>query len=351
MPITIPLIWLDNAATTQKPRAVIQAISHYYEYSNANVHRASHTLSARATHAFEDAREAIRQFINARFTQEIIWTRGATEALNLLAWSWGKSQLQAGDEIILSAMEHHANIVPWQQIAAETGAQIRVIPVNPEGELDLEVFEQLLCEKTRLLSITHASNALGTINPIKKMIASAKKVGAVTIVDGAQAVAHFPVDVQSLGCDFYVFSGHKVYGPTGIGVLYGRKALLETLPPWQTGGEMIERVSFSGTTFNKLPFRFEAGTPNIAGVVGMHAAIKFLMEQDRKALFIVKRPGFVNCWKRSLIAFPACAESAPPVTGLVSSLLLWMGFITRMSVSCWTSRVLLFVPVTTAPCP
>ncbi|MTI15427.1 SufS family cysteine desulfurase [Sansalvadorimonas verongulae] len=279
-----PLVWLDNAATTQKPQAVIDAVSQYYIRANANVHRASHMLSARATHAFEDARDTVRQFINARFTDEIIWTRGATEALNLLAHSWGRSNLKAGDEIILSAMEHHANIVPWQQIAEETGALIRVIPVTPEGELDQQVYQQLLGPKTKLVSVTHVSNALGTINPVETMIAQAKTVGATTIIDGAQAVAHFDVDMRKLGCDFYVFSGHKVYGPTGIGVLYGRRELLNDMPPWQTGGEMIEQVSFSGTTFNKPPFRFEAGTPNIAGVIGLAAAVTFLNSLDRKVI-------------------------------------------------------------------
>ncbi|CAM3548076.1 SufS family cysteine desulfurase [Parendozoicomonas haliclonae] len=279
-----PLVWLDNAATTQKPRVVIDAISDYYLRANANVHRASHALSARSTHAFEDARDTVCQFLNARHSDEIIWTRGATEALNLLAWSWGSSTLKAGDEILLSAMEHHANIVPWQLVAERTGATIKVIPITESGELDLAAFQQLLNSNTKVLSVTHVSNALGTINPVKEMIAAAKAVGALTIIDGAQAVAHFPVDMQDLDCDFYVFSGHKVYGPTGIGVLYGRRDLLEAMPPWQGGGEMIDRVSFSGTTFQKPPFRFEAGTPNIAGVIGLAAAINYLNAQDRTRL-------------------------------------------------------------------
>ncbi len=279
-----PLVWLDNAATTQKPRAVIDAVSDYYTRANANVHRASHALSARATHAFEEARETVRTFMNAQKCEEIIWTRGATEALNLLAHSWGHANLKAGDEIILSTMDHHANIVPWQQLAEQTGAVIRVIPLTDNGELDQLAFQQLLSTKTKLLSVTHVSNALGTVNPVKEMITAAKAKGATTIIDGAQAVAHFPVDVQELGCDFYVFSGHKVYGPTGIGVLYGRLDLLQAMPPWQTGGEMIERVSFSGTTFNQPPFRFEAGTPNIAGVIGLAEAITFLQQQNRPEL-------------------------------------------------------------------
>ncbi|MCL6271370.1 SufS family cysteine desulfurase [Sansalvadorimonas sp. 2012CJ34-2] len=279
-----PLVWLDNAATTQKPRAVINAVSSYYENANANVHRATHALSAKATHQFEEAREKVRQFINAESASEIIWTRGATEALNLLAMSWGTTHLQEGDEILLSTMEHHANIVPWQQVAQQTGAVIKVIPLNDKGELDLGEFKNLLSRQTKILSVTHVSNALGTINPVKDMVAHARKMGAKTIIDGSQAVAHFPVDVRDINCDFYVFSGHKVYGPTGIGVLYGRHELLAEMPPWQTGGEMIERVSFSGTTFNRPPFRFEAGTPNIAGVIGMAAAIDFLMEQNRSSL-------------------------------------------------------------------
>ncbi len=277
-----PLVWLDNAATTQKPQVVIDAVSHYYSCANANVHRASHALSTRATRAFEDARDIVSRFLNTRHSDEIIWTRGATEALNLLAWSWGIENLKAGDEILLSELEHHANIVPWQLVAKQNGAVIRVIPVTSTGELDQDVFKNLLGKRTKVLSVTHVSNALGTINPVREMIAAAKAFGATTIIDGSQAVAHFSVDVQALDCDFYVFSGHKVYGPTGIGVLYGRRELLEAMPPWQGGGEMIERVSFSGTTFQKPPFRFEAGTPNIAGVIGMAAAIRFISKLDRE---------------------------------------------------------------------
>ncbi len=279
-----PLVWLDNAATTQKPRAVIDAIDHYYCHSNANVHRASHTLSARATQAFEQAREDVRRFINARHSSEVIWTRGATEAVNLLAQSWGRRNLKAGDQILLSQMEHHANIVPWQLLAEELDLCIRTIKVTATGELDLEHFHQSLSPKVKVLSITHVSNALGTINPVAEMIAAARAHGITTIIDGAQAIGHFPVDVQALDCDFYLFSGHKMYGPTGIGVLYGRQALLEAMPPWQGGGEMIERVSFSGTTFQPPPLRFEPGTPNIAGVIGLAAAIHFLESLDRKAM-------------------------------------------------------------------
>lgn len=279
-----PLIYLDNAATTQKPEAVINAITQYYRNANANVHRASHDLSARATHAFEDARNTVRCFLHAGHTDEIIWTRGATEAINLVAYSWGVSTLKAGDEVLISVMEHHANIVPWQQVCHATGAALKVIPVNDNGELDRAAFRQQLSAQTRLLSICHVSNAIGTINPINEMIRDAHAVGAKVLIDGSQAVAHFPVDVQALDCDFYVFSGHKVYGPTGIGVLYGKRELLQVMPPWQTGGEMIEQVSFSGTTFNTPPFRFEAGTPNVVGALGLATALDLLMACDQQRL-------------------------------------------------------------------
>ncbi|WP_257293114.1 SufS family cysteine desulfurase [Endozoicomonas sp. ONNA1] len=275
-----PLVYLDNAATTQKPFPVIEAINRFYREANANVHRASHYLSARSTHAFEEAREEVKHFLNAASSDEIIWTRGATEALNLVAQSWGRSQLQPGDEILLSAMEHHANIVPWQLVAEQTGAVIKVINITEQGELDLNSFRAQLTDRTRILGITHVSNAIGTVNPVETLIPEAKAVGALVLVDGAQSVAHCSVDVQKLNCDFYVFSGHKVFGPTGIGVLYGRKALLEAMPPWQAGGEMIRQVSFSGTSFNKLPFKFEAGTPNVSGVIGLREAIRFLRSLD-----------------------------------------------------------------------
>lgn len=276
-----PLIYLDNAATTQKPQVVLDAIAHYYSADNANVHRAAHALSGRATRAFEAARETVARFINAPHSREVIWTRGTTEAINLVAQSWGMSELKAGEEIILSTLEHHANIVPWQLVAQRTGAVIRVIPLDERGDLDLAAYHAMLGPRTRLVSVAHVSNALGTVNPVKEMVAAAKAVGALTLLDGAQAVAHLEVDVQAIGCDFYAFSGHKLYGPTGIGVLWGRTELLERMPPWQAGGEMIDRVSFSGTTFNTLPFKFEAGTPHIAGAIGLAAAIDFVMGQDR----------------------------------------------------------------------
>lgn len=279
-----PLVYLDNAATTQKPQAVLDAIVHYYGADNANVHRAAHALSGRATRAFETARETVARFINAPRSHEVIWTRGTTEAINLVAQSWGMSELKAGDEIILSTLEHHANIVPWQLVAQRTGAVIRVIPLDERGDLDLAAYHAMLGPRTRLVSVAHVSNALGTVNPVVRMVAAAKTVGAVTLIDGAQAVAHLEVDVHAIGCDFYAFSGHKIYGPTGIGVLWGRTELLERMPHWQAGGEMIDRVSFAGTTFNTLPFKFEAGTPHIAGAIGLAAAIDFVMGQDRQWL-------------------------------------------------------------------
>ncbi len=279
-----PLIYLDNAATTQKPQTVIDAVQQYYSQNNANVHRAAHSLSEEATRLFENARETVRRFINARTTSEIIWTGGTTAGINLIAQSYARPRLQAGDEILLSELEHHANIVPWQMVAEQTGAHIKVIPIRDNGDLDLTAFQALLSERTRIVSITHISNALGTINPVAAIIRQAKQAGATVIIDGAQAVSHLEIDVQRLGCDFYLFSGHKLFGPTGIGVLYGREALLENMPPWQGGGEMIEKVSFSGTTYNRLPFKFEAGTPNIAGAIGLAAAIRFLTQQDRRQL-------------------------------------------------------------------
>ena len=280
----LPLLYLDNAATTQKPLSVIEAVEQFYRLDNANVHRASHFLSACTTEAFEAAREVVRDFINARFVEEVIWTRGATEAINLVANSWGRSILQPGDEIILSRLEHHANIVPWQLLAGATEAIIKVIELDEPGNLDMAQFQQLLSARTRLVAVTHSSNAIGTITPIKQITELAHQAGALVLVDGSQAVAHQRVDVQVLGVDFYVFSGHKVYGPTGIGVLFGRRELLDAMPPWQGGGEMIERVSFTGTQFNSLPFKFEAGTPNIAGAIGLGRALTFLAGLDFAAL-------------------------------------------------------------------
>ena len=279
-----PLVYLDNAATTQKPLAVIEALDHYYRFDNANIHRGVHTLSERATAAYEGARETVRGFINARATKEIVFVRGATEAINLVAQTWGRANVRQGDEILLSEMEHHSNIVPWQMLCQQVGATLKVIPINDAGELRLDKLDALLTARTRLVGIAHCSNALGTINPVREIIEKAHAAGAVVLVDGAQAVAHMPVDVQALDCDFYVFSSHKLYGPTGTGVLYGKQSLLEAMPPWHGGGEMIKYVTFEKTIYNDLPAKFEAGTPHIAGGIGLGAAIDYVMQIGLEAI-------------------------------------------------------------------
>lgn len=279
-----PLVYLDNAATTQKPLAVLQALDTYYREYNSNVHRGAHTLADRATAALEAARESVRRLLNAREAAEIIWTRGTTEAINLVMQSWGRHTLRAGDEIVLSMLEHHANIVPWQMLRDAVGVVLRVVPINDAGELDMDAYRALLNERTKLVAVTQVSNALGTVNPVADIIAAAKSAGARVLIDGAQAVAHCRIDVQKLGCDFYVFSGHKLFGPTGTGVLWAKRELLDAMPPWQGGGEMIETVTFEKTTWNQLPWKFEAGTPNIAGNIGLGAAIDWLLAQDRAAL-------------------------------------------------------------------
>ncbi len=279
-----PLVYLDNGATTQKPEQVIEAVSQYYRNDNANVHRGAHALSDRATARFEAARESARRFVNARSTKEIIWTKGTTESINMVAFSWGREHLRRGDRVLVSTMEHHANIVPWQLLCGQTGAELVPIPVDDRGQLDMQAFDDLLDERVKLVSIVHVSNALGTVNPVEQIIEKAHAVGARVMIDGAQAVAHWPTDVQKLDVDFYAFSAHKMYGPTGIGVLYGKEELLEAMPPFMGGGEMIETVSFEGTTFNTLPFKFEPGTPNIAGAIGFAAAIEFLESLDRDAM-------------------------------------------------------------------
>ncbi|HDY85737.1 hypothetical protein LCGC14_0800130 [marine sediment metagenome] len=271
-----PLVYLDNAASSQKPNQVIDAVSDYYRQDNANVHRGVHRLSQRATDSYEGARDKVRGFLNAQSDKEIIFVRGATEAVNLVAQSFVRPQLQAGDEILISHMEHHANIVPWQILCEQTGAKLNVIPMTMAGELDLSTFDELLTSKTKIMAIGHVSNALGTINPIKEMIAKAHAKNIPVLVDGAQAVPHMIVDVQDLDCDFYVFSGHKMFAPTGIGALYGKQALLEAMPPWQGGGDMILSVSFAHTQYNELPYKFEAGTPNISGAIGLGAAIDYM---------------------------------------------------------------------------
>lgn len=279
-----PLVYLDNAATTQKPKVVTDAMQHFYTHDNANINRGVHTLSQRSTLQFEEVRKQVQLFINAKTDKEIIFTRGTTEGINLVAQSYGRHFLKPGDEILITGLEHHANIVPWQMLCQSIGTILKVAPLNMKGEVIFSEYEKQLSEKTKLVAFSHVSNSLGTINPIQAMIASAKQVGAKVLIDGAQAIAHFPVDVQRLDCDFYVFSGHKVYGPTGIGVLYGKQELLEAMPPWQGGGDMIRYVSFEKTLYNDLPNKFEAGTPNIAGVIGLGAALTYMQNLDAKAL-------------------------------------------------------------------
>jgi cysteine desulfurase/selenocysteine lyase len=277
-----PLVYLDNAATTQKPASVIDAIANYYRRDNANVHRGVHTLSDRATQSFEQARQTVADFVASPGTSQVIWTSGTTAAINLVAYSWGHSQLRAGDRVLVSWLEHHSNIVPWQLVAAATGAEVVPIPVTDAGEIDLDALDELLDGRVKMVAINHVSNALGTVNPVQEIARRARAAGALVLVDGAQSVAHWPVDVPALGCDFYVFSGHKLFGPTGIGVLWGREELLEAMPPFLGGGEMIEQVSFPTTSFSGLPFKFEAGTPNIAGAIGLAAAIDYLAGLDRE---------------------------------------------------------------------
>lgn len=271
-----PYVYFDNAATTQKPHAVINRLKDYYEHENSNIHRGVHFLSQKATTSFEQVRQEVSDFINAASTSEIIFTKGTTDAINLVATAYGEIFLGKDDEILITWMEHHSNIVPWQMLCRRTGAKLKVCPITKSGELIIETFEQLLNERTKLVAVTHVSNALGTINPIKEIISRAHDAGAVVLIDGAQAVSHMEVDVQELDCDFYCFSGHKMYGPMGIGVLYGKEALLEKMSPYQGGGEMISSVTFEETTYNQLPFKFEAGTPNVSGVLGLGAAIKFI---------------------------------------------------------------------------
>ncbi len=278
------LVYLDNAATSQKPRAVINALVDYYTGYNANIHRGIHTLAEKATKAYEQTRETAKHFINAATTEEIIFTRGVTESINLVASSYAKVFLSKGDEIIISGLEHHSNIVPWQLACEANGASIKVIPVKDNGTLDLDAYKALLSSKTKLVTVNHASNSLGTINPVKEIIDLAHEVGAVVLIDGAQAGAHLPIDVQALDCDFYCLSAHKMYGPTGTGILYGKKSLLEKMPPYHGGGEMIKEVSFEKTTYNDLPYKFEAGTPNIADVVAFHYAMTFILETGREVM-------------------------------------------------------------------
>ncbi|WP_366512678.1 cysteine desulfurase [Lunatimonas sp.] len=279
-----PLVYLDNAATTQKPDAVIQALTKYYETDNANIHRGAHTLAARSTEFYETTRKTVQRFLHAKEAEEIIFTKGTTEGINLVAATYGRKFIQQGDEIIISTLEHHSNIVPWQMLCEEKGAKLRVIPIRDSGELMLEEFDNLLSEKTKLVAVIHVSNALGTINPVDDIIAKAHAVGAKVLIDGAQSTSHLDVDVQQLDCDFLVCSAHKLYGPTGVGVLYGKRELLEAMPPYQGGGEMIKEVTFEKTTYNEIPFKFEAGTPNIGDVIAFNEAISFISEVGKQAI-------------------------------------------------------------------
>ncbi|HEX2187747.1 MAG TPA: cysteine desulfurase [Longimicrobiaceae bacterium] len=284
-----PLVYLDNAASTQKPLAVIDAISRFYRRDNANVHRGLHELSNRATEAYEGARVRVARFLGIADEAELVWTRGTTEALNLVAWAWGTASLRAGDEILLTVLEHHSNLVPWQLLAGRTGARLRFIPIDGEGRLDLSSLDDLLTERTKLVSVGHVSNALGTVNPVREIAARARALGALVVVDGAQSAPHLPVDVPSLGADLYAFSGHKMCGPTGIGGLWGRREVLEAMPPFHGGGDMIDVVELERCTYAPLPNRFEAGTPNIAGAVGMGAAVDFLAGVGREAILAHER--------------------------------------------------------------
>jgi cysteine desulfurase/selenocysteine lyase len=289
-----PLVYLDNAATSQKPRTVIDAVTRFYSAENANIHRGVHYLSERATVAYDAVRERVARFINASSPREIVFTRGTTEGINLVAQSWGRSALGPGDEILITGMEHHSNIVPWQLVAAQTGATVRAVPITDAGELDLDAFNRLLTDRTRILAVVQLSNALGSINPVRWLVARARERGVVTLVDGAQSAPHLPVDVQALGCDFFAFSGHKVFGPTGVGVLYGRAELLDRMPPWQGGGDMIETVTLERSTFASPPARFEAGTPMIAEVIGLGAALEYVEAVGR---------GAIGAWEEELLAY------------------------------------------------
>jgi len=279
-----PLVYFDNAATTQKPREVIDRLVSYYKKENCNIHRGVHYLSTQATEAFENARKTVKEFINASHPHEIIFTKGATEAINLVAQTYGRTFIHSGDEIILSQMEHHSNLVPWQMLAEQKGAVLKVIPVDEQGELEIQLLKGMITDRTKLIALAHVSNVLGTINPVHRVISLAHDQGIPVLLDGAQAVPHLTVDVKELDCDFYVFSGHKVYGPMGVGILYGKEKYLEEMPPYQGGGEMVDQVTFQKTTYNKLPYKFEAGTPNVAGVLGLEAALKYIQDLDLKKI-------------------------------------------------------------------
>jgi cysteine desulfurase / selenocysteine lyase len=284
-----PLVYFDNAATTHKPREVVDRIVSFYKKENCNIHRGVHYLSNKATEAYENARKTVREFINAAQPHEIIFTKGTTESINLVAQTYGRKHIQQGDEIILSQMEHHSNLVPWQMLAEQKGAVIKVIPVDEQGELEIQLLKAMITERTKLIAVTHVSNVLGTINPVHRVISLAHDHGIPVLLDGAQAVSHLIVDVQELDCDFYCFSAHKVYGPMGVGVLYGKEKYLEEMPPYQGGGEMVDQVTFQKTTYNKLPYKFEAGTPNVSGVLGFEAGLKYIMDLDLRKIHAYER--------------------------------------------------------------
>jgi cysteine desulfurase / selenocysteine lyase len=305
-----PLVYLDSAASAQKPQAIIDAERAVYEQIYSNVHRGVHTLSMKATDAYEGARTKVRDFIHARDIKEVVFVRGATEGINLVAQTYGRQRVQAGDEVLISALEHHSNIVPWQLLCEEKGARLRVVPIDDAGQLDLEAFDRLLTDRTRLVAVAHVSNALGTILPVRTIVERAHARGVPVLVDGAQGAPHLPLDVQELGCDFYAFSGHKLYGPSGIGVLYGRAERLEAMPPWQGGGDMIASVTFEKTTYNVLPYKFEAGTPNIAGAVGLGAAVDWLNGVGMPA---------IEAWEDELLAYGTKVLSAVPGLRLVGT--------------------------------
>lgn len=325
-----PLIWLDNAATTQKPQAVIDRLARFYAEENSNIHRAAHALAARATDAYEEAREKARRFVGAADTGEIVFVRGATEAINLVAKAWGRQHIREGDEIVVTWLEHHANIVPWQQLCAETGARLRVVPVDEDGQIRLDEYARLLNPRTRLVSLTLVSNALGTVTPAAEMVAMARSAGAVTLVDGAQAVSHMPVNVQALGCDFFVLSGHKMFGPTGIGLLYGRQEVLEGMQPWQGGGNMIADVTFEKTVYQPAPMRFEAGTGNIADAVGLGAAIDYL---ERIGMPVIA------AYEHSLLEYATAGLSTVPGLRLIGTAREKAGVLSFVLDGCRTEEV------------
>jgi cysteine desulfurase/selenocysteine lyase len=305
-----PLVYLDNANTTQKPQAVIDALNAYYVRDNANIHRATHLLSERATRAYERSRVLLQRFINAADAREVILTKGCTESINLVAQAWGRTFLKPGDEVLVSWMEHHSNIVPWQIVCEQTGARLRVVPIDDRGDLRMDEFDRLLSDRTKLVSMIHVSNALGTVNPVAEIARRAHDAGALVLVDGAQAASHVAIDVQAIDADFYAFSGHKMFGPTGTGVLYGKERLLEAMPPYQGGGDMIASVTFEKTTYNSLPYKFEAGTPNIAGVVGLGAAVDYLQQIDRAA---------AGTHEDALLAYAAARVAEVPGVRIVGS--------------------------------